>query len=174
LRELWERGLAGDTAAYHDFLRKLSGHLRSFLKRRLRRWPDDVEDLLQETLLALHVQRHTYNADYPLTAWIHAIARYKLIDLLRRRARTDDQSVSFEDVDELLFSTSDEAHEARQDILKLLAELPDRQRLPIVHVKLEGLSVVHVAALTGMSVSAVKIGIHRGLKLLAAKLRDSN
>jgi RNA polymerase sigma-70 factor (ECF subfamily) len=49
--------------------------------------------------------------------------------------------------------------------------LPERQRLPIVHVKLEGLSVVETAQLTGMSESAIKVGIHRGLKALATKIR---
>ena len=71
-----------------------------------------------------------------------------------------------------LFSSSDaEAAEARRDLGQLLQTLPDRQRLPIVHVKLHGLSVVETAQLTGLSESAVKIGVHRGLKALAAKIR---
>ena len=70
LRDLLLRGLAGDAAAYHDFLKELSAHLRAFLKRRLASLPDDVEDLVQETLLAVHNQRHTYAADQPLTAWV--------------------------------------------------------------------------------------------------------
>ena len=59
--------------------------------------------------------------------------------------------------------------EARRDLLKLLETLPDRQRLPIVLVKLEGRSVAEAAAATGMSESAIKVGIHRGLKKLAAE-----
>ena len=47
----------------------------------------------------------------------------------------------------------------------------DPRRLPIVYMKLEGLSVVETARLTGMSESAVKVGVHRGLKALAAKTR---
>ena len=71
-----------------------------------------------------------------------------------------------------LFAASDsEAAEAKRDLDQLLAGLPKRQRLPIVHVKLEGLSVLETAQRTGMSESAVKVGIHRGLKALAAKLR---
>ena len=89
LRDLLVQGLAGDTATYHAFLKELSAHLRAFLRGRLPRLPDEVEDLVQETLLAVHNQRHTYDAGQPLTAWIHAIARYKLIDLLRRRAGRD-------------------------------------------------------------------------------------
>jgi RNA polymerase sigma factor (sigma-70 family) len=63
------------------------------------------------------------------------------------------------------------AGEARRDLGKLLEQLPDRQRLPIVHMKLEGLSVAEAARVTGMSESAVKVGVHRGLKALAAMIR---
>ena len=72
----------------------------------------------------------------------------------------------------MLSSADADAAEAHCDLDKLLAQLPDRQRLPIVHVKLEGLSVAEAARLTGMSESAVKIGVHRGLKALAAKIRS--
>ena len=89
LRNLLLRGLAGDNPAYHAFLQELSAHLRAFLRKRLAGLPDEVEDLVQESLLAVHNQRHTYDAGQPLTAWIHAIAKYKLIDLLRRRAKRD-------------------------------------------------------------------------------------
>ena len=69
-------------------------------------------------------------------------------------------------------STADtEAADARRDLGKLLEQLPERQRLPIVHMKLEGLSVTETARLTGTSESAVKVGVHRGLKALAAIAR---
>ena len=89
LRELLVRGLNGDAAAYHQFLKALSAHLRAFFRKRLFQRPDEVEDLVQETLLAVHNQRQTYRSNQPLTAWVHAIARYKLIDLLRARASHD-------------------------------------------------------------------------------------
>jgi len=66
-----------------------------------------------------------------------------------------------------------DAFEAKKDLDKLLSALPERQRLPIVHVKLEGLSVAETALRIGMSESAIKVGIHRGLKALAAKIRES-
>lgn len=169
LRSLLLRGLGGDAAAYRDFLGRLAGHLRAFLRRRLTRLPDDVEDLVQETLLAVHNQRHTYDADQPLTAWLHAIAKYKLIDLLRRRAR-DAVLEPLADDAELLAAADHDAAEARRDLARLLDLLPDRQRLPIVCMKLQGLSVAETARLTGMSEAAVKVGVHRGLKTLAAKI----
>ena len=173
LRELLVRGLDGDAAAYHQFLKALSAHLRAYFRKRLFQRPDEVEDLVQETLLAVHNQRHTYRTDQPLTAWVHAIARYKLIDLLRSRATREALTDPLDDELEVFAASDSDAADARKDLGKLLAGLPDRQRLPIVHVKLEGLSVVEAAQLTGMSVSAIKIGVHRGLKALAAKVRGS-
>lgn len=171
LKGLFVLGLAGDANAYHSFLKALSAHLRAFLRKRLIGLPDDVEDLVQETLLAVHGQRHTYDAEQPLTAWIYAIAKFKLIDLLRRRGCREMLTVPLEDAHEIFASGDVEAMEARRDVEKLLDQLPDRQRLPIVHVKLEGRSVAEAAAMTGMSESAIKVGIHRGLKALAAKIR---
>jgi RNA polymerase sigma-70 factor (ECF subfamily) len=173
LRRLLVAGRAGDAGAYHSFLRGLGVHLRGFLRRRLSRIPDEVEDLVQETLIAVHNQRHTYDAGQPLTAWLHAIARYKLVDLLRRRARHDLLNDPLDDDNEILVASDTEAADARRDVAKLLATLPDRHRLPIVHVKIEGLSVAEAARLTGMSESAVKVGVHRGLKALAAMMRST-
>src|SRR4030065_67762 len=170
LRSLLLLGLGGDDPAYHAFLQELSAHLRAFLRKRLARLPDEVEDLVQESLLAVHNQRHTYDAGQPLTAWIHAIAKYKLIDLLRRRARRDLLTAPPDDELGLAPAADAEAADARRDLGKLLAQLPERQRLPIVHMKLEGLSVTETARLTGMSESAVKGGGDRGLKAPAANV----
>ncbi len=173
LKDLLVSGLAGDAAAYHGFLRELSAHLRAFLRRRLAGIPDEVEDLVQETLLAVHNQRHTYDAAQPLTAWVHAIARYKLVDLFRRRERRELLNDPLDDEHELVSSADADAAEARRDLAQLLETLPERQRMPIVYVKVQGLSVVEAARLTGMSASAVKVAVHRGLKALAAKMRES-
>jgi len=172
LRDLLLRGLAGDAQAYHAFLKELSAHLRAFLRGRLSRLPDEVEDLVQEALLAVHNQRHTYDAGQPLTAWVHAIARYKLIDLLRRRAGRDALNDPLDDDLEVFSGSDTDADDARRDLAKLLERLPDRQRLPIIHMKLQGLSVGEAARAGGMSEAAVKVGVHRGLKALAAMIRD--
>jgi RNA polymerase sigma-70 factor (ECF subfamily) len=174
LRGLLARGLEGDAAAYHAFLTGLSERLRAFLRRRLTRAPDEVEDLLQEILLAVHNQRHTYDPSQPLTAWLHAIAKYKLIDCLRRRARRELLQDSLDDVPELLAAADAEAGEARRDLAKLLQTLPPRQRQPIECVKLQGLSVAEAAQRLQMSESAVKVGVHRGLKALAVRIRETS
>jgi len=172
LKSLLVRGLAGDASAYHAFLKELAGYLRAFLRRRLVQMPDDVEDLVQESLLAVHNQRHTYDPRQPLTPWVYALARYKLVDLLRRRTRTDMLNDPLDEESLLFVAADSEASDARRDVAKLLNQLPERQRLPIVHMKLEGLSVAETAQRTGMSESAVKVGVHRGLKALAAMIRS--
>ena len=165
------RAQRGDSAAYETLLRELGGRLRAYFRRRLSAIPDDVEDLLQETMLAIHNQRHTYDPAQPFTAWVYAIARYKTIDLFRRRSVYVEITEPFDDDTEAALAHEDGGGDARRDIATLLATLPDRQRLPIQQVKLQGLSVAESARLTGMSESAVKVGIHRGLKALAAKVR---
>ncbi len=172
LSKLFEQALAGDAAAYRSFLRDLGAQLRGFLRRRLERLPDEIEDLVQETLLAVHNKRHTYDAGQPLTAWVYAIARYKLVDLLRRRASREALDQPLDNEQEWLAAPETEAAGTRRDLAALLARLPERHRLPIVHMKLEGLSVAETARRTGMSESAVKVGVHRGLKALAAMIRE--
>ena len=175
LRDLMLRGLAGDGAAYRVLLQSLSGHLRAYFRRRLAGLPDEVEDLVQETLLAVHNQRHTYEPGQPLTAWVYAIARYKMVDLLRRRSAREALHDPIDESEELLAANDVAgATDAKRDVAQLLSGLPDRWRLPIMHVKLEGLSVAEAAKRTGMSESAVKVGVHRGLKALAARMRGDD
>ncbi|MGU7843777.1 sigma-70 family RNA polymerase sigma factor [Burkholderia sp. AW33-5] len=171
LKALFDSGLDGDPDAYRSFLKALTRHLRGFLRKRIPQYQNDVEDLVQEILLAVHNARHTYRPDEPLTAWLHAIARYKLMDFFRSRARRESLNDPLDDHADLLADTDDESAHARHDIGKLLAHLPDKQRLPIVHMKLEGLSVTETARITGLSESAVKVGVHRGLKALAALIK---
>lgn len=172
LHTMLMQGLAGDAAAYRNFLQATAAHLRAFLRRRLSRWPDEVEDLVQESLLAIHNQRWSYDVNVPLTSWMHAIARYKLIDWLRRHARRDMLNESFDDEDEFFATNDAEAGDARRDLGKLLELLPAAQRKAIVHTKLDGWSVRETAAAMNMSEGAVKVAVHRGLKLLASKMRD--
>jgi len=171
VRSQFVAGLSGDARAYHAALSDLAKVLRGFLRGRLSRLPDDVEDLVQETLLAIHNQRHTYDAAQPLTAWVHAIARYKMIDFLRRRSGREALHEPLDDDLAVFAQPEHESADTRRDLAVLLDTLPDRHRLPIVHVKIEGLSVAEAANRTGMSESAVKVGIHRGLKALAALIR---
>lgn len=173
LHALFLQGLDGDQQAYRRFLQATAAHLRAFLRRRLSSWPDEVEDLVQESLLAIHNQRLSYDTAVPLTAWMHAIARYKLIDWFRRHARQGSLHDPLDEADGLFASAEEDAGDARRDVLTLLATLPDKQREAIIYTKLDGLSVREAAAALQMSEAAVKVAVHRGLKSLAASMKDA-
>jgi RNA polymerase sigma-70 factor, ECF subfamily len=173
LRSQFMAALACDAACYRQFLTALGAHLRAFLRRRMTALPDDVEDLVQETLLAIHHNRHTYQSDQPLTAWVHTIARYKLIDHLRARARTDALNEPLDEDLEIFARSDHEAADARRDLQQMLAALPERQRRALVLVKLAGASVAETARETGMSEANVKVTVHRGLKALAQRFRST-
>ena len=168
LKPLWLRAQSGDEVAYRQCLGMLAARLRGYLKRRLSGLPDEVEDLVQETLLALHLQRGTYDPSVPVSAWTMAIARHKLVDLWRRRGRRDDLH---DDVDEQMLAAAPDDGGARRDLAVLLTALPDAQRQAIVLTKLEGLSIAEAASRTGASEAAIKVQVHRGLKRLAALVR---
>jgi RNA polymerase sigma-70 factor, ECF subfamily len=171
LRGPWLAAQAGDDAAYAACLRELAAMLRGYYRKRLAWAPDEVEDQVQETLIAVHNQRHTYDPRLPLTAWVHAIAKYKYVDLVRRRAGRDARHDPLDDDLEAFTMPDHDAADAKRDLRKLLATLPERHRRPIECVKIEGLSVAEAAKRTGMSESAVKVGIHRGLKALGELIR---
>lgn len=170
LAPLWRRALAGDDAAYALALRRVSARLRAYFARRLA-GHDEVEDLVQETLLALHLQRASYDPGQPFTAWLHAIARYKLIDALRRRGRQAAWLDYHDELPEALEPADATELGAARDLALLLAELPEVQRRAIECTKLEGLSVADAARQLGCSESSVKVSVHRGLKRLAAWMR---
>jgi RNA polymerase sigma-70 factor, ECF subfamily len=168
LKPLWLRAQAGDEAAYREALQRIAQRLRSYLRRRMQTLPDDLEDLVQETLLALHLQRGTYDPELPVSAWVLAIARHKLVDLWRRRGRQEALHDPIDDVDERQLAQPMAEAGASRDLGILLAELPQAQRDAIVLTKIEGLSVAEASARTGASESAIKVQVHRGLKKLAA------
>jgi len=173
LRPLWVRAQRGDEAAYREALRRIAVRLRGWLRRRLQSLPDEVEDLVQETLLAIHLQRGTYDPAVPVSRWVLAIARHKLIDLWRRRGRRDALNDPLDDVAEgALPAVSDELP-VQRDLATLLGKLPPAQQHAITMTKLEGLSMAEASARSGVSVSALKVQVHRGLKRLAELARKA-
>lgn len=171
LKPLWLCAQCGDEAAYRQALERIAARLRSYLRRRMQALPDDVEDLVQDILLALHLQRGTYDPALPVSAWVLAIARHKLVDLWRRRGRRDDLHDTLDEVDEAALVSVADGHDTRRDLDTLLQALPPAQRDAILLTKVEGLSVAEASQRTGASVAAIKVQVHRGLKRLAALAR---
>lgn len=168
LKALMLLGLDGNAVAQRRLLSGLSILLKHFFARQLGRDDGDVEDLVQDCLIAVHVKRETFDRSGPFTPWAYAIARYKLIDHYRRkRVRS---WTPLEDADELFApGWTDDAMHAR-DVKRLLNGLPAKQRDVIYKTRIEGLSTEEAAAATGLSPSDVKVSVHRGLKALMARV----
>jgi RNA polymerase sigma-70 factor (ECF subfamily) len=169
LKALMVDALAGDAPAYEALLRAIAPALRAYFRKRIGAAADDAEDLLQETLMAIHARRMSYDRRREFLPWAYAIARHKLIDYFRKRAR---QRVRAE-LDEAGASTNFEAEViARIDVETLLAGLTEKQRAAIRATKIEGLSVSEAAHIQALSESDLKVSVHRGLKSLASRIQD--
>jgi RNA polymerase sigma-70 factor (ECF subfamily) len=169
LKALMLAGLAGDTAAYRTLLEALQRQLTAYFRRRLAGHAAEVDDLVQESLIAIHTRRATYDRAQLFTAWTYAIARHKLIDHFRRRGRAI--TVPLENAAALFVSDESASADARLDIEKALRSLPASTQTLIRDIKLKELSNAEAAALRGMSETAVKVAVHRGIKKLTAFLR---
>jgi RNA polymerase sigma-70 factor, ECF subfamily len=174
LRDLMTASLNGDARAYRTLLERLTGHLRAYFRRRfaiIGRGPTDAEDLLQEVLIVIHTRRHTYDALQPFTPWLHAIARYKFLDYLRQ-SKSVIKDLPVESALELTASSDIAAIETNLDLGRLMSRISSTTRRAIQYVKLEGLSISEAAARCGMSESAVKVAVHRGLKALVSRIAE--
>ena len=168
LQGLMNAALDGDAAAYASLLRRLVPLLRGFYRRRLRGDDDDIEDLVQETLMAVHTRRSTYDRDRPFGCWLFAIARYNMIDRLRRGALL--QSLDGRE-DEIASDGFEDDVAARIDVEDLLATLSAKQSRVIRATRILGFSVAETAQADGIGESDVKVSVHRGLRALMARVQ---
>lgn len=173
LRSLMIRGLGGDSRAHRQLLGELCGYLRGYFARRLGGGGvSEVEDLVQETLLAIHLKRASYDRGLPFTPWAYAVARYKLIDHFRRRRRH--VLVPLEDAGVLLDSDNPEAGAVRTDLNRLLGRLPERQRSLVEEVKIQGLSIEEAARKRGVTAVSARVMLHRSLQWLSRTVCDED
>ncbi len=157
------QGLDGDARSHAALLREVTPLLRSFFGRRLRDDHSEIEDLVQETLIAIHTRRGSFERDRPFTPWLFSIARHKLVDHFRRTVRHQ----PIDGLEEILVSEGfEQSSNAALDVDRLLQALPAKQARVIRETKINGLSVAEVAARAGISESDVKVSVHRGLKTL--------
>jgi RNA polymerase sigma factor (sigma-70 family) len=163
---LMEQSLEGDGAAYHQLLSALTPALRRSLRSRAHQAGLDAEDVVQDVLLALHLKRNTWVRGTPVAPWVAAIARNKLIDAWRRRGRRTE--VSIDSVVEILSEETDDHEGHSRDLERGLASLTTRQRAVLTTVSLEGYTSVEAAARLQMSEVAVRVTLHRALKVLSA------
>jgi RNA polymerase sigma-70 factor (ECF subfamily) len=169
---LMRSAMAGDGAAYHRLLKAVTPVLRGAARRGLARAgqsPHQAEDIVQDILLAVHLKRHTWDANAPFAPWLFAIARNKLIDALRRRGRR--VFVNIDDFAELLPDEPKTERATSAEIEAQLKTLPARQREVLQSIAVESASIKDTAEKFAMSEGAVRVALHRALASLTARLR---
>jgi RNA polymerase sigma factor (sigma-70 family) len=159
---------SGDASAYHRLLSEAAIWLRGYYARRLP--PGMVDDAVQETLIAVHEKRHTYDPSRAFGAWLAAIARYKWIDALRSLKAKPTEMLD----DDIAVPSEEEAVTSAWSLERLLDALKPAQSRVIRLVKLQGLSIEEASKATGQSAALVKVNIHRGLKRLASLVRSES
>jgi RNA polymerase sigma-70 factor (ECF subfamily) len=163
----------GDAGAYKRLLDEIAPALRRVIQRDVTRaglGGADAEDILQETLLAVHLKRHTWRESDAFTPWLRAIARNKLIDSLRRRGRRID--VPIDDFSDTLAAPEKREELSPAEAGKILGMINGRARQVVEAVAIEGLSAREAASRLGLSEGAVRVALHRGLSALAQAFRD--
>jgi RNA polymerase sigma-70 factor (ECF subfamily) len=169
---LMRSALSGDSAAYHRLLKAITPVLRLAARRELARSgqpADQSEDIVQETLLAVHLKRHTWDTNTSVTPWLRAIARNKLIDVLRRKGKRT--FVNIDDFAETLADRPAEENAFPREVIAYLNALPVRQREVLQSIAVDSASIKDTATKFAMNEGAVRVALHRGLASLAARAR---
>ena len=171
---VWMRAaMAGDAGAYRQFLVSATPHLRALARSRCRGFGvpvGEAEDIVQEVLLAIHLKRGTWDQTRPIGPWVAAIARNKLIDVLRRRRHI---TVPIEDLVDSLQAEDLTPELSARDIDTLLGHLKPQQREIVRSISLNGSSIPETADRLQMTEGAVRVTLHRALKALAVFYRSS-
>ncbi|MDA8252283.1 MAG: sigma-70 family RNA polymerase sigma factor, partial [Rhodospirillales bacterium] len=162
----------GDRDAYHRLLRGVLPWLRGFARQALRD-ATEAEDAVQDTLLTLHAMRHAYDPRRPFRPWLAGIARHRIADRRRGRARRLAREMALDPADETFAAATPNEGVEMGDVPAMhraLAGLSAGQRQAIELLKLKEMSLQEAAAVSGMTVGALKVATHRGLMRLRALL----
>ncbi len=165
---LMARAQSGDRGAYHRLLEEIAPYLRALAARR-RVDAADIEDFVQDILLAVHAIRHTYDPARPFGPWLVTIANCRITDGLRRRTRRMARELPFDREHETFAEPQANFSEADSNARALMEEvekLPPGQRFAVRLLKLEERSLKEAAAVSGRSIGALKVASHRALRTL--------
>lgn len=162
----------GNAEAYHRLLEEITPYLRALAVRWCRD-PSEAEDAVQDVLLTVHAIRHTYDPTRPFGPWLVAITNRRMVDRLRRSGRRRARETPLTPEHETFAAAPAnhlEAASERRALALAIERLPLGQRQAIQSLKLKEMSLKEAAAATGMSITALKVATHRGLKALRKML----
>jgi len=159
---------AGDRQAYRALLEDLGPAVMAYLRRRLAN-PQEVDDVSQEVLLAIHVSRHTYDPRRPLEPWVFAIAGHVLARHIRRSRRRATREVL---VDVPPVEQVETGEPSLGELSRALRRLPPRQREAVELLHLAGLSAELAATRAGTTAGALRVRAHRAHNALRTLLYE--
>jgi RNA polymerase sigma factor (sigma-70 family) len=169
---------AGDTEAYSQLLQEITMRLRRIVRRyRSFLGVEDIEDLVQDILLSLHSVRATYDPQRPFMPWLLAITRNRLADGARRYARTSLRELNIDSLDVTFADENANKTEdvfGKEDLKNAIDGLPAAQRTAVEMLKLREMSLKEAAAVSGMSIGALKVATHRAIIALRKMLVKTN
>jgi len=153
--------LRKDRKATAEFVGRYADDLYSYIRSRLAPRYDQVDDLVQEVFLAAWENLGNYRGTGPLQAWVIGIARHKVEDYYRERLRAPE---SIEDSDQepaAAVSGADfhqflDQDQLRKNTWRVLAGLPEQQRLALIWRYWEKASAREMALKTGKTEKAIE------------------
>lgn len=158
---------------YTTFQPKIRGYLARLVGA------EEAEDLTQEVFIKINKALHTFKQDSKLSTWIYQIATNAGIDRMRcrsfKQAGAELQHLTESDLHGKNARSSKRAQSIEEQIIReemseciqdFVATLPDNYRTVIILSEMEGLKNSDIAAILGLSVSTVKIRLHRAREKL--------
>ncbi len=152
----------GSEVDYRQLLSELSEAIKHYLFSRIGR-QHFIEDCVQESLIAIHQARHSYDPRRRFRPWLFAIVRHKAIDTLRRQ-RGQQQLDRQQEV--LQTDPQQDTDRKIEDYIthgRLMACLTPEHREALTLTKFIGLSNAEAATRLSISESAVKVRVHRAI-----------
>ena len=164
----------GDRAAYERLLRDILPFIRAIAGRWHSR-RDRAEDVVQDILLTVHRVRHTYDPARPFSHWLATLAKRRAIDALRRGGRTEKYEIADEDAyvtfADPAANTEAASRGQASGLGAAISSLPQGQREALELLKLREMSLAEAANVSGKSISALKVNVHRAIKSLRAQMK---
>ena len=170
-RRLLADHVAGDPDAFSLLVRRHRDRLWAVAIRTLGD-PEEAADAVQEGLISAFRGAVGYRGDAAVTTWLHRIVINACLDRIRRRQARP--AVPLEDRDIRAPRDDHAATVTRLDIQSALARLPESQRVALVLVDLEDVSVAEAAGLLGVAEGTVKSRCSRARTALAVLLREAD
>ena len=176
--------LAGSTPAWEKLVRRYESRIYNY-GLRLTGHSSDAMDLTQDVFLGVFRNLHRFRGDARFSSWIFRIAHNKAVDLNRRKALLQGQSLNDEESQVSESSMADPDRNAEPDqrlvhvqrnrqIQRLLQQLPMEQRL-VVELKIyQSMTFEEIAQAQEISENTAKTRFYTALRKLKTTLEESH